>query len=158
MPTYTLEANVNRHLPGTLPSEVTDEVATDIAAASEVVEANCGSRYGLNYKTGTQKFPDIGDSPATPAIIELCARWLAASYQLDRFSDQVKEGKITRSEKLEKKAMNQLNKIKEGEVQVFVSGSEIGSSNLAGVEDEIYENNDDEPVFNTDNINAHLKH
>lgn len=158
MPTYTTSAKVNIHLPASVPTAISDLVDDDIADASDIVDSKVGSRFGLDYKTNTQKFPDIGDATPTPAIIEKCARYLAAATQLDRIGDQVKEGKVSRAMRLEKKALDLLDSINAGKTEVIIGDASIGASNLAGVEDEIYENSASEPVFNTDDINKHLRH
>lgn len=156
MPTYTNSTNVNKHLPASPPAALTDNVALDIADASDLVDSLAGARFGLNYNSSSQKFPEIDGSPATPSIIEKAARWFAVSFQYERLGDQIKEGKVSRAERFYNKAEKLMQQVRDGLVDVVISGASVVGSNLAAVQDSIYDNNNNEAFLTLDNINAHL--
>lgn len=153
MPAYTNSTNVNRHLPSGLPSTVTDYVANDIADASAVVDGSVGALYGLNYNSSGQRFPDITDSPGTPALIEQAARFLAVAYQYSRAGENVGEDEITQEERFTKRADKILEDVRSGKVHIVINGTNIRSSGLDYVEDDVYEDLD-EAIFNGDDIDA----
>lgn len=155
MATYTTSAKVAIHLPDDVPAAVSARVDDDITDASAIVDGAAGSRFPLSYGGSVQRFPDITDSPATPALIELCARWYAASFQWARMGQSAVDGEQTEAEKFEKKAEALLERIRNGEVAVTIDGADPGSSALEAVQDEIYDATG-EPVFNTDDMNGHL--
>lgn len=130
MPTYTTTTNLEIHLPAGLPASITTAMKTQwIADASALVDALVGPRYPM-LSTG-QKFPNISASPATPPLIELCARWLAAHYGF------LKLGEINRSEptmatKYLEMARAQLQEIREGEANIYDStGADLASAETA---------------------------
>lgn len=139
MPTYCASADVLLELPPSPPSSVTDNIDTDIAHASDLVEAGVGTTFPLAYSSNTQKFPDIDASPATPKIVALAAIYLAAARQYQRMG-QLHEKDPNQRIILEDKANEILEKIREGEIDVVLSdGTSIYSSKLKGVEDPHYE-------------------
>jgi len=154
MPTYTTSAKVLAHLPASPPVAVTGQTANDISDASDLVEARVGSGFSFAYESNAQKFPDITSTPATPAIIEQAARYLAVSMQFIRLKQSVSDGKNTQADKYEKKGLDILKGIANGEIAVELSQDNLKSSALDVVQDEIYETSD-EPVFNTDDLNEH---
>lgn len=158
MPIYTNSTNVLALLPSSLPSEVTDYTAADITAASQLVESGVGPRFPFNYESGAQKFPDITSSPATPGIIELVARYMAASLQYIRLKESVGENEQTFAEKYRNLAEEKLEEIRNGEITVDLDGANLMSTALTGSEDEIYEDLDEDskPILNHDDIDTHL--
>lgn len=155
MATYTTSEKVFVFLPEDLPSSVINYITTDIADASSLVDARVGSRFGTVYENNTQKFPNIGSTPPTPAIIELAARYLAISQQFSRLGETVSEGEVSQAELYEQKADKLFAGIESNLFSVEISGESIKSSALDVVQDEIYETTD-EPVHNTDDLNEHL--
>jgi len=158
MPTYTNSANVYSELPPNLPTTVTDYTANDIATASGLVESGVGPGFSTNYKSNTQKFPDITDSPATPAIIEIAARFYAASLQYKRLGESVGEGEIPKSQEYWEKAEAIVKDIREGVRTVEIDGTNLERTSVEWVEDEIYEDltADQKPIFNHNDLDTHL--
>ena len=115
MPTYTTYSKVNADLPsghGILEATID----TYISEASDEVEVRVGKKYARQYKTSTQKFPDITDSPATPSLIEKCCRWLvlAECYEdlgQDNRGDEQTEGNLPEKVYYRRKAEKVLKEI-----------------------------------------------
>lgn len=132
MAAYTSDANLLIELPNSLPSELSSAVrAQYISDASAEVDAWVGIRFGLSYVSGTQKFPDITASPATPAIIEKQARRLAAALgyrKLGETSRTPTQGTI--AEKYEELAWKFLQMIRDGKLDIYDSaGTDLASAN-----------------------------
>jgi len=143
-------------LPPNPPTSVTDNTAADIATASGLVEAGVGPDFPAVYKTNTQKFPDIGDNPATPAIIEIATRFYAASLQFKRLGESVGEGEIPQSTKYWDMAEQIVQEIREGVRMVEINGVNLRSSRLSYVEDKLYANRVDPKEFlNKDELDTH---
>ena len=153
--TYTNSANVAIELPSDVPAAITAVIATDIAAASELVEAEVGPCFALAYNSGADKFPGIADSPATPAIVEMAARYYAASLQWGRIGETVDEGEISQGVRYFKMAQERLKGIRNGKYQVLVSGADLRSSNAEAIQDDSYDDTD-ENVFTEESLNGHL--
>lgn len=119
MPTYTSRTNLQTLLPATLPSALTTTLQDQyIADGSAYVDGMVGKRFPI-LSTG-QKFANLTASPATPALIELCARWVAGHFAW------LKLGEINRSEasnaiKYLDMADAKLKQIRDGEVEIFDS-------------------------------------
>jgi hypothetical protein len=80
MPTYCDDAGLQEELPKPLSATLTSSYRTNqISAASWEVESLVGERYGRNYESNIQKFPNITSNPATPQLIEQATIWLSAS-------------------------------------------------------------------------------
>jgi hypothetical protein len=156
MPTYTTSAKVLAHLPSSPPASVTDNTAADIADASDRVEAEAGPRFARSYQSDAQKFPNVADTPATPAIIEQAARFYAVSMQYARLGESVTEDEVPMEIKFEARAEKLMQKIRDNEAEVAIAGASLKSPVLEGLDDEIYEAGGNEPVFNTDDMNIHL--
>jgi len=45
-----------------------------------MVDSLVGDRFSLSYESSVQRFPNITSTPATPAVIEQCATYLAVSF------------------------------------------------------------------------------
>lgn len=156
MPAYTDDTTVLAHLPANPPNEVTGYTDDDIADASAIVESKVGPEFPLSYKSGTQKFPDITDSPATPAIIKLAATWLAASFQYVRLGRPAREGETSQADIFRERAMSLLDDIRSGETDVILSGQSLRGSALAGVDDSYYEEREDpKEIFSQDSLDSH---
>ena len=156
MPTYCTTDKLNTYLPDSLPAAVSGKQATDIADASEVVDAKVGGRFGLNYNSNTQRFPEVTDDPATPAIIQQATALLAAGVQYQRLKERVGDGEVSMAEVYRKRGEAILEQVKSGEIEIVLSGSSIGSSVLGSVEDPIYADRVDPKEFmNVDDIEAH---
>lgn len=119
MPTYTSRTALQTLLPASLPAALTTTLQDQyIADGSAYVDAMVGKRFPI-LSTG-QKFADATASPATPALIELCARWVAGHFAW------LKLGEINRSEasnatKYLEMADAKLQQIREGQVEIFDS-------------------------------------
>jgi len=133
MASYTSDAKLLVELPSSLPSTLSSAVrAQYISDASAEVDSRVGPRYGLDYATNTQRFPDITDDPATPEVIEQIARWLAAARCYRKLGDinrDVATGMST-PERYEKQAWELLKEIKTGGIQIVDSDG----TDLAGTE------------------------
>lgn len=71
-PLYTTAELVREEVPGSWPEAITDEkILLAIADASRQIDAALATCYAT-------PFPDIGDEPATPALLETICRKLAA--------------------------------------------------------------------------------
>ena len=83
MPSYCVYTRVLNDLPSSLPSSLTDTsyalIKTYISDASGEIDERVGKKWARQYKTSTQKFPDITDTPATPKLVELCCVYLTLS-------------------------------------------------------------------------------
>ena len=129
MPTYTTTTKLGYWLPNPLPATITTAIQNAaIADAGSEIDAVL-TKFGLAYKSNTQKFPDITDSPATPLIIDTCAQWIAAynCYTILKEINKDFEQKI--GEILKGKANRRHEKINAGEMDVILStGKKIGLS------------------------------
>lgn len=117
MPTYTNQTKLALELPeaSRIPSELdSDQQDAFIADASELAESLVG-QAGFN---------DITDDPATPAIIERIARYLAAS-ECWRFMKQVgRSGNDTKADDYLAKVTNKdetglADRVRNGELAIF---------------------------------------
>ncbi len=155
MPTYTNSANVQAELPDNLPSGwVTSHMTDLISKGSNQVEDLVGTGFGFNYKSNAQKFPDIGDSTPTPALIELCARWLAAAEGYALLKEHNKFSEDSSEESLRTKANELLKEIRERDIDVSLSGSSLRRSHIDHITDQhIYESDDTDPTFNKELLN-----
>lgn len=158
MPTYTTSAKVQLELPSTLPTDfVTNYMATMIADASAIVEDEVGTDYAFNYNSSTEKFPAITDSPATPALIEKITRALAAAEGYVRLGEI---NKISDEESMEGKlrewAEEKLQKIRDGEIIISLSGTNLRTSKIDHVTDQhIYDDDATDPIFDRDSLDTH---
>jgi len=121
MPIYTTTTKLGYWMPSSLPAAITDAVKNAaIADAGAEIDAWL-PKIGLSYKNGTQKFPDVTDSPATPTIIDTCAQWIAAYniYVILKEINRDPENKI--GEILKGKADRRLERINKGEMEVILS-------------------------------------
>lgn len=166
MPTYTDSAEVLLELPEDPPSAVTNALAADIAAASDLVEAGVGPSYPLRYfESGaapvfpalpTQKFPDVSEDPGTPQIIKRAATYLAASRQFQRLGQSVREGEVPQSKILESRGEKILRQIRDGDIVVTLAGASLQSSGLVRVEDTLYADRDaPKATFNPDDLDLY---
>lgn len=131
MPAYTAKSKVEDLLPSSLPSAITDSDFTEwIADASAEVDGEVGRDFPL-LESG-QKFEDY---PDTPLQIELCARWLAASFGYARIKEINRASSDLDSEaKYRRMAEGKLKRIREGEIDVFGgAGEELDADAPAGV-------------------------
>lgn len=129
MATYCTDAQVTRWLPDNLPADF-DSAAERLAyitEASAQLDAIIGPRFALN--ASFQKFPDVTDSPATPAVIQLPASLLAAALILLAMGAL---NLVTRDPKpLEDRAARTLDAIRNGVMHVTDSaGKEYGTMNV----------------------------
>ena len=156
MATYTTSAKVQNELPDSLPTNfVTNNMTEMIADASGLVDAMVGTAYGYNYNSSAQKFPDITDSPATPAVIELCARWLAAAEGYVRLKELNKFSGKDMETKFRGQAMDLLAMIRDGDIVVGVSGANIQTSLVGSKTDvHLYDSDSTDPIFDDDSFGA----
>ncbi len=156
MPTYTDSTRVYTELPDNLPTSVTNYTDTDIASASQIVESKVGAAFPLAYKNNAQKFPDITDTPSTPGIVELAARYYAASLQYKRLEQVAGEGETPKSSQYWDMAESIVKDIREGISTVEVDGATLGSTQLAAVEDPQYKDRvEPKEFFNPDDLDTH---
>ena len=156
MPVYTDSTRVYSELPDNLPTSVTSYTDTDIQSASQMVESGVGPRFPLAYKSNTQKFPDITDSPSTPGLIELAARYYAASLQYKRLGESVGEGEVPKSKEYWDMAESLMADIRNGIRTIELDGATLGSSQVVGIEDELYANREEPKAFlNKDELDTH---
>ena len=132
MPTYTTIANVEDLLPDSLPPSITTAMKNQwIADASSIVDGMAGPQFPM--LSSNQKFPDITDSPATPAWIELCARWLGAHFgflKLRELNKSGAKGGKSQSQSYYDLAEKALKRIRASDVDVF----DANGANLASAE------------------------
>ena len=92
MPTYCTVARVLNDLPASLPSSLTATshalIVTYIGDASGEIDERVGKKWERQYKTSTQKFPDITDTPATPKLVELCAIYLTLFWCYTKLGEE----------------------------------------------------------------------
>jgi len=92
MPAYCLYTRVLNDLPTSLPSSLTTGtyalIVTYIGDASGEIDERVGKKWARQYKTSTQKFPDITDSPATPKLVELCCVYLTLSMCFAKMGEE----------------------------------------------------------------------
>jgi hypothetical protein len=92
MPAYCTVTRVLNDLPASLPSSLTATsyalITTYIGDASGEIDDRVGKKWARQYKTSTQKFPDITDSPATPKLVELCAIYLTLSWCYTKLGEE----------------------------------------------------------------------
>lgn len=156
MPTYTESAKVQNELPDSLPTGFVTANMTDlISIGSELVESLVGPHYAFQYNSNTQKFPNVTDTPATPTIIEICARWLAAAEGYVRLKEVNKLSGKDLESKFRSNAMDMLEKIANGDVVISVSGSNIQGTRVSNTTDpNMYDSDDTDPVFDNDSMGA----
>ena len=139
MAIYTTDLRVIKILPPTLPSAFGTAVlrAPYIADASEWVEGAIGSAVALGtYGSATQMFPDVDDTPATPAVIQrIVALWAAAEIASDMRMHVNLGGPDGSSWREEAEEL--ARQIRDGEVLVISGGVEYGAassiaSNVSG--------------------------
>lgn len=129
MPTYTTTSRVDDLLPSSLPATIdSDDKAQWVADASAMVDGMVGPKYPI--QSSGQKFADITDSPATPAWIELCARWLAAYFGYLKLKEINKASKsVGMGATYYKLATEHLKQIREGEIDLYDSaGADLAST------------------------------
>lgn len=93
MANYVAQATVTAKLTtGAVTELTTGRIDALIISASNEVDDLVGPGFARSYNSNTQKFPQITDSPATPATVELCALWLTLSRCYEELSDEVNFG------------------------------------------------------------------
>ena len=92
MPTYCTVTRVLNDLPASRPSSLTATsyalISTYIGDASGEIDERVGKKWARQYKTSTQKFPDITDTPATPKTVELAAIYLTLSWCYTKLGEE----------------------------------------------------------------------
>jgi hypothetical protein len=128
MAAYTDLTSVKNKLPASLPATLSDSVITGfIVDASGEVDDGVGPRYSRQYKSNTQKFPDVTDSPSTPASVKLCATWLAVSECYEKIGESNRGNEPGASEPnksyYRRKAEGVLSRILNGEIDLSVAAA-----------------------------------
>lgn len=158
MPTYTTSAKVQLELPSDLPTNfISTYMTTMIADASDIVETMVGDDYAFSYESSAQKFPDITSDPATPAIIEKCARLIAAAEGYVRLKELNKLSGKDMETKLRRQAEKKLLAICDGDYVISISGANIRSTKIDHVTDnDIYPDDDEgtDPIFDADSLSS----
>ena len=135
MPAYCTEAQAKAGLPDSLPTDMNSAYfTTAIADASAEVDSLVGGDYPLSYASSTQRFPDVSDTPATPAVIKECAVWLTMSRAYMKLDvDNVGGDGETRPrwQVFRALAEEKLRDIAGGRVQVILSGADAGTGSEA---------------------------
>ena len=130
MAAYTTTTLLGYLMPSPLPSDVTAGMQAQwIADASAYVDGMVGKRYPM--LGDGQKFADITDSPATPALIELCARWVAAHYGWLKLGE-INRTEATNATKYLEMADDKLKAIREGEADIYsAAGADLATAETA---------------------------
>lgn len=121
MSRYTSDENLVRELPDNLPAALDTEAErlVYIEQASAMADALVGPRFPVRtYGEARQKFPDITDSPATPPLIELATRKLAASMIYGAITVVGRENELRGGKELQDEALEWFRRIREGEIPV----------------------------------------
>lgn len=130
MPTYTSDDNLLTELPDNLPAvlDTPEERAPYIEQASLLTDSLVGPRFPVRtYGAAEQKFPDITDTPATPPLVELATRKLAAAMIYGVISVIGREGGFGGKGPYEE-ALEWFRRIREGELLVIDSeGMDYGA-------------------------------
>jgi len=118
---YTSDSNLLRELPTDLPESLDTEAERlpYIEQASAMADALVGPRYLIG--AGGQAFPDITNSPATPAVVEIAARKLAASMIYGALGVVGRGIGPDGGQALYEEAMEWFRRIREGELPVIGS-------------------------------------
>ncbi len=129
MAQYTTDTALLRELPESLPTalDTAGERLPYIEQASALADALVGPDFTANVSG--QRFPDASDSPATPPIIELATRKLAASMIVTALGVVSSTAAPSSADTLRAEAMEWFRKIREREIAVTGSdGSEYASA------------------------------
>jgi hypothetical protein len=160
MPTYTTEEKVLDELPSNLPTNfATNYMDEFISDGSGQVETLVGPGYNFSYESSTQKFPNISSSPATPEMIEYCARLIAASLAYAKLKEGNKLSGKDLETKLRAKAENNLESIREGRIVISLNGTNLKTNQMDHTEDQHMYPDDgqsDEPIFNDENFETYI--
>ena len=120
MPVYTTLTELGYWLPDNLPATITTTLKTAmIANASSQIDARL-TRFELAYNSGTQKFPDVTDSPATPANINEICQMLAASL-IYVILKEINKSEYKQGEHLRQLAYDRLLEINRYKEAVYLS-------------------------------------
>lgn len=163
MPKYVSRSDILAELPTTRPNDPDGNQYSEgdwntildnlIAKMSQYIDDNVGTRYSFSYNSNTQKFPEIDDSPATPATIEeICSllvmakalRYYGANYNSK--DNELIAGKLEEAE-------NKLQKIRTGEIQLSIDGTNLATVPVHSEND--YTDDQTEPVFNPDELDIY---
>ncbi len=133
MAAYTTDAKVLLYLPAPTPATLTAAYrAQAITDACAEVDGLVGIRFGLDYGSGAQRFPDTTDSPATPVLITRCATLLAAAECWQKMYEVNREafGKEDMSTRLREQVTNThdtglADKIRLGLITITISGDDV---------------------------------
>ena len=120
MAIYTSDDNLLIELPDNLPDAVDSsaERLVYIQLAGSLADSLVGPRYPVGENG--QKFPDITDSPATPPLIELAARKLAAGMIYRVIGVVARDGgELAGAQSLHGEACDLFRRIREGELTVI---------------------------------------
>jgi len=149
MPVYTTIEAVEQWTPSNLPDTIDNTFKTNaIAQASEEIDAAL-TKFGLAYKSNTQKFPDITDSPPTPVIIQEVAQWLAAYRYYVKLKEINKNMEMKQGFLLRDMAKKRLERINNGEMDVILSDG----TKIERYVNDIYHTKDGvEPRINDTNV------
>lgn len=132
MPNYTTVTKVKAELPSDPPEDynattwqaVIEQV---ISENSQYVDDNVGGNYSFDYESATQKFPEIDSDPATPKTIEKISRYLCAAELLAYYSGIYTTEDNSQRLRRRNWAEETLEKIRSGEIQISISGSNLYS-------------------------------
>ncbi len=155
MPTYCTITAVKAEIPEgrpLIPGTVVEYTAEQweaklsmlIMQNSDLVDS-CLPLYLYRYAEGTQRFPDITDTPATPGVIERIVRYYTACDALAYFKGSYTDDN---AERLRRRnyADDLINKIQKGEIKIGVNGASLCSAAVTSINSRDPQN--DDPVFN----------
>ena len=129
MSQYTSDANLLRELPDGLPSTLDTEAERlpFIQQASALADALVGPAYAVDGSG--QRFPDITDSPATPPVVEMATRKLAASLIFGALQVANVGTAPSPADRLGAEAVEWFRQIREGELAMTgADGTEYSST------------------------------
>ena len=142
MPSYTTTTAIENILPSSLPAAITaaDKTAW-VEDASAIVDSSVGPKFPM--LSTNQKF---ADSTSSPALIELCTRWLGAYFGFLRLREiSTSDSEPKQAGKYYKLAMDTLKAIREGKLDIY----DAAGADLASAEQAYITNEGRDPTFNT---------
>lgn len=122
---YTTTTLVEALLPDSLPASITaGDKARWISDASAMVDSLVGPRFPM--LSTNQKF---ADTPSAPALIELCARWLAGYFGYAQLREINRTMAPSMGQAFRDLAEDYLKQIREGTANVYsAAGADMGST------------------------------
>ena len=130
MANYVALTTVTNKLPSGYDNDVSDSRIqnTLIVEASNEVDELAGFGFPRIYNSNAQKFPEINDTPTTPATISLCALWLTLSRVYEEMGDKSNRGdeenEVPNKTYYRRLAINKMKDVRDGKVDLSVEANE----------------------------------